>query len=180
MRLREGKAAIPFTAEDVLGHPQSLAHYAGQPVLLQFYRYAGCPMCDLRLHDFAREYPRLAARGINVIAFFHSGGESVRKHLQDRGLPFAVVADPTMAVYRAYGVESSLLRLFLSSALPSFYADWFRAMRHGYWGSVHWRMTTMPADFLLGPDHVIQRVHYGSDIGDHMSVDAILRTLSQL
>ena len=178
MRLRAGEKARPFIVQDVHGRPHSLDRYRERPLLLQFYRYAGCPMCDLRLHDFVREYPMLAERGVDVVAFFHSHTDSLRRHLEGRDLPFAVIADPTMTVYRAYGVESSATRLLLSMAQPSFYVDWIRAMRHGYWGSFHWRMTTMPADFLLGLDHRIIRAHYGRDIGDHMSVATIIKALS--
>src|SRR5262245_43429624 len=135
MRLQPGTSAPDFTVTSVDGQTRSLAAYRGKPVLLQFYRYAGCPMCDLRLHDFSREYPRLQARGLEVIAFFHSSPERLRRHLRERGLTFPVVGDPTQRVYRQYGVESSIARLVLSALKPSFYWDWLRSLRHGYWGS---------------------------------------------
>ena len=112
-----------------------------------------------------------------MVAFFHSSPQGLRSHLRDRDLPFPVVGDPTMAVYRSYGVEASALRFLWSMVKPSFYWDWMRSMRHGYWGTVHRRMTTMPADFLIGSDHTIRRVHYGRDIGDHMTVTTILEAL---
>src|ERR1043165_4823 len=177
MRIEAGDRAPDFSTDDVDGQPQSLQRYRGEPLLLQFYRYAGCPMCDLRLHDFAREYPVLRDRGVRVLAFFHSGPERIRRHLRDRPLPFPVVGDSSQVVYRRYGVESSAMRLLLSAAKPSFYWDWVRAMRHGYWGTVHWQMATMPADFLIGPDQTIRLAHYGRDIGDHMSVATILQEI---
>jgi hypothetical protein len=88
-----------------------------------------------------------------------------------------VVGDPALEVYRTYRIESSLLHLLLSIAKPSFYGDWMRAMRYGYWGTMHTRMMTMPADFLIGPDQRIRLVHYGRDIGDHMAVSTILGSL---
>ena len=178
MRIRPGDHAIDFLAHDVDGQPQSLDRYRGEPLLLQFYRYAGCAMCDLRLHDFAREYPALRDRGLRVVAFFHSSSDRLRGHLRDRALPFTVVGDPSLDVYRRYGVEASGLRLLWSAAKPSFYWDWIRAMRHGHWGSLHWRMTTMPADFLIAGDQTVLRVHHGRDIGDHMPIKTILEALS--
>jgi thioredoxin-dependent peroxiredoxin len=129
------------------------------------------------MSDFAREYPALEALGVQAIAFFHSPADRLRKHLSKRELPFPVVADPMMATYRAYGVESSIPRLFLSMALPSFYVDWVRAMGHGFWGSMSLNMATMPADFLIGADQAIRRVHYGTDIGDHMPVADIIEQM---
>jgi thioredoxin-dependent peroxiredoxin len=177
MRLQVGQPAVDFQIQDAEGRTRSLSEYRGRPLLLQFYRYASCPMCDLRLHDFAREYPRLQAKGLEAIAFFHSSPERVRRHFKARPMPFPLAGDPDERVYRAYGVERSWVRLLGSMLKPGFYADWIRSMRHGYWGGVALQMATMPADFLIGPDGRLVSVHYGRDIGDHLpaaEVEALL------
>lgn len=168
MRLETGRSAIPFTAQTVDGESISLAQYSGKPLLLMFFRYASCPMCNLRLHDFARQYERLEARGLRVVAFFHSPASEIRAHAGRRRYPFPLVADPDFHVYRSYGVETSWSRLLRSGVLPRFYVDWARSLRHGFWGGAAWRMATMPADFLIGADGRIVRAHYGRDIGDHL------------
>jgi len=177
MRPAAGTPAPDFSALDLDGQTRTLGQYAGRPLLLQFYRYAGCPMCDLRLHEFARAYPPLGQRGLEVVAFFHSSAEALRRHFARRPMPFPVLGDPRRAIYGRYGVETSLLRLLTSALRPSFYRDWLRSMRHGYWGGFDARMTGMPADFLIGPDQVIRLVHLGRDIGDHMSVAAVAAQL---
>ena len=45
-------------------------------------------------------------------------------------------------------------------------------------GGVDWQLASMPADFLIGPDGTVLRVHYGRDIGDHMPIDEIEQALS--
>ena len=70
MKAAPGNPVVPFSTVDADGHPVSLKRFRGHPVLLMFFRYASCP-CNLRLHDFAREYPRLQARGLSAVAFFH-------------------------------------------------------------------------------------------------------------
>lgn len=170
MRLTAGQNAVAFTATAIDGTTVSLSQFAGRPVLLMFFRYAACPMCNLRLHEFARSYTQLRARGLEVIAVFHSPAESIRAHAGGRRYPFSLVADPTFHVYRLYGVETSWGRLLLSIARPRFYVDWLRSMRHGFWGGAAWQMGMMPADFLIGPDGRIALVHYGADIGDHLPI----------
>jgi len=173
MRLEAGAGAPAFTAETVRGDTISLESFVGRFVLLMFFRYASCPMCNLRLHDFARNHADLRRRGLDVVAFFHSPARSIRAHAGRKEYPFHLVADPRMNVYRAWGVETSWPRFLSSMVRPGFYVDWVRAMRHGYWGGMAVQMASMPADFLIGPDQRILRAHYGRDIGDHLPVREI-------
>jgi peroxiredoxin len=180
MRLKSGQAAVSFTAQTVDGETISLAQFAGKPLLLMFLRYASCPMCNLQLHDFARQYPRLRDRGLEAVAFFHSAAPSIRAHAGGHHYPFALVADPEFRIYGPYGVETSWSRLLLSMARPSFYVAWLRSLRHGLWGGVAWQMAKMPADFLIGPDGRIVMAHYGQDIGDHLPIASITTLLAEL
>lgn len=180
MRLKPGDKAIPFITETTEGERISLEQFAGKPLLLMFHRYASCPMCNLRLRDFGQHYPRLHERGLEVIAFFHSPADHIRRNAGKQHYLFHLVPDPQFSVYRSYGVETSWLRFFLSMLLPSFYLDWIRSMRYGFWGGVDWQMGKMPADFLIGPDGRILKTHYGREIGDHFTVREIDMTLTEL
>src|SRR5215213_9064761 len=100
MRVQAGTPAPDFSVTDLQGQLHSLERYRGRWLLLQFYRYSGCPMCDLRLHDFAREYAALQAKGLHALAFFHSREQRLRQHLRRRTLPFPVVAESLKKVYR--------------------------------------------------------------------------------
>jgi peroxiredoxin len=170
MRLESGQSAVPFTAQSIDGAAVSLIQFAGKPALLMFFRYASCPMCNLHLHDLAKEYAGLNARGLAVVAFFHSSARAIRAHGGGRHYPFPLVADPEFRVYRMYGVETSWLRLLLSTANPRFYVSFFRSLLHRFWGGIAWQMAKMPADFLVGPDGRLVAANYGRDIGDHLTV----------
>lgn len=180
MRLKVNDKAIPFSAETIEGKTISLDQFGGKPLLLMFYRYASCPMCNLRIRDFAQHYPRLHERGVEVVAFFHSPARNIRANAGKRDIPFHLVADPKFKVYQAYGIETSWLRFLLSMFLPGFYVDWMRAMRYGIWGGVDWQMGKMPADFLIGPDGRIMMAHYGREMGDHLAVQAVEAALNDL
>jgi peroxiredoxin len=173
LRLKAGDAAVPFTAQTAAGPRITLEQFAGKPALLMFFRYASCPMCNLRLRDFSQAYPRLHERGLETIAFFHSSVGSIRAHAGRQNYPFVLAADPAFQTYRAWGVETSWPRLFLSTLLPGFYVDWVRSMRYGFWGGVAMQLAKMPADFLISPDGRIAHAHYGRHIGDHLTVPEI-------
>jgi thioredoxin-dependent peroxiredoxin len=178
MRLRPGQPAPDVSVVDLDDRPHRLGDYRGRPLLIQFYRYSGCPMCDLRLHDFARDYPGLAVEGLSVIAFFHSSAPRLRRHFARRPMPFPIVGDPGLTTYRSFGVERSVARTLLTALKPSFYWDWVRSMRHGYWGTFDLRMDMMPADFLIDGDGIIRHVHYGRDFGDHLPVPELRSILA--
>jgi peroxiredoxin len=172
---------VPFSTVDVDGHPVSLEQFRGRPLLLMFFRYASCPMCNLRLHDFAKVYPRLqTTSGLAVGAFFHSSAAASKKNAGRRLYPFPLVPDPGQTIYADFCTQTSWGGLLKSMVLPSFYVDWIRSMRHGFWGGADPQMAKMPADFLVGPDGHISVVHYGNDIGDHLSVAEIERALAKL
>ncbi len=180
MRLVAGQPAPAFVADSVQGGPVALAALRGGPVLLSFYRYASCPMCNLRLRDFARDFPAWRDRGLRFVAFFHSSAKRIRAHAGARAYPFSLVGDPAWRIYRAYGVETSWLRLLGSALLPSFYLDWARAMRYGFWGGFDLQVSTMPADFLIDPDGRVALAHYGKSIGDHLPSAAIEGALERM
>ena len=98
MRLKINDQAIPFSAETIEGKTISLTQFAGKPLLLMFYRYASCPMCNLRLRDFAQHYPKLHERGLEVVAFFHSPARNIRRNAGKQNYPFHLVPDPQFKV----------------------------------------------------------------------------------
>jgi peroxiredoxin len=178
VRIQPQQTAPPFTAPTAQGGVVTLQQFAGKPLLLKFHRYASCPMCNLKLHDFARHYPALHERGLEAVAFFHTPVEQIRAHAGRRKYPFALAADPEFQIYRRYGVQTSWSRLGFSVVLPSFYWDWLRAMRHGFWGGMPpWQLAKIPADFLIAPDGRILLAHYGRHIGDHLPISDIGRFL---
>jgi peroxiredoxin len=180
MRLEPEQVAPSFTAETVQGETVSLEQFAGRPLLLMFHRYAGCPMCNIRLHSLAQRFPELHERGLEAVAFFHSPAEEIRKHAGGRQYPFAIVPDPKFSVYRKYGVQTSWPRLAMALVQPSVYATFARAFAQGFRGGrMPRRLAKMPADFFVRPDGRIHTVHYGSRIDDSMSLTEIEAVLAQ-
>lgn len=180
MRVVSGEQAPTFSTVDTDGNPVSLERFRGKPVLLMFFRYASCPMCNLRLHDFAREYPRLHANGLSAVAFFHSPAGAIRRNAGRKHYGFPLVPDPAQKIYRDFAVETSWSGFLKSMVLPGFYRDWIRSMRYGFWGGADPQMTGMPADFLVGPDGRLLLVHYGNDIGDHLPLPDIEMAIAGL
>lgn len=74
-------------------------------VHLQLRRFAGCPICNVHLQSVVRRHDEIVAAGIREVVVFHSSDAELRRHGVE--LPFAVVGDPSKALYDEFGVGSS-------------------------------------------------------------------------
>lgn len=171
MRIRPGEPARLFEVRDVFDQTIALHDFEGRKLLLSFFRYASCPLCNLRLHQLIENHKTFQDKGIKVIAFFQSPKDRVIKCVGKQEAPFQLIPDPDRSVYRLYGVEASWKGL-LRGGLRA--RDLLKASRKGFLpGQIEGRVAMMPADFLIGPDQIVHRAYYGKDIGDHMPLKEI-------
>jgi len=68
-QLVPNEGARPFRMTDLEGNMVSLDSYRGSYLFLSFQRYAGCPLCNLRLHELAESTPKLKASGFPTQSF---------------------------------------------------------------------------------------------------------------
>ncbi|MHA7987658.1 peroxiredoxin-like family protein [Rathayibacter sp. CAU 1779] len=148
-------------------------------VHLQFRRFAGCPVCNLHLHQVAARLDELEAAGILEVAFFHSRPEVMADFQAE--LPFDAVADPERVGYREFGVERITVGTAWRGLNPRVWATairslWWTQRRRGLKGSVGEgeNVLGLPAEFLIAPDGMVLAAHYGLTPDDHWSVDEVL------
>jgi peroxiredoxin len=171
MRLTAGEKAREFRVKDLSGNEVSLRDYHGGRLMLSFYRYASCPLCNLRVHELAGHYDSMKEKGLHMLAFFQSPEESIRRYVGRQAPPFRIVADPERKVYRMYGVEPSWAGFLKGSLRVS---SMIAAAGKGFLpGKMEGEKAMIPADFLIGPDLTVERAYYGADIGDHMPLEEI-------
>lgn len=165
-RLEAGSELPYFKTLDVMGNTVDMNAYKGKRVLLSFYRFVTCPLCNLRISQFMREYPHLKDE-IAVIAVFESSKEYITDYVGPKGLPFPIIADPNAVLFKHFGVETSWFKSMLAMLKPV-------TMMKAMW-NVRFRMgprdgktNRVPADFLIDTDGSLKVCHYGSDITDHI------------
>jgi thioredoxin-dependent peroxiredoxin len=179
MRLQVGQPAPMFTAVDLYGRRGSLAQYAGTHVLLSFYRFAACPLCDLRMWHLIRRYAEYRQRGLNIIAFVESAPDKAHWYLDRLQAPFPIIPDPKATVYAMYGLEKDPLAVprSLVGRRPSLREA--SQLKLGSWRlrDLDGAFGRLPADFVIGPDQRIEVAYYGKDSGDFLLFDDIDRFL---
>ena len=152
----------------------SLQNFQGSPLILSFYRYAACPFCNLRVHQFIQRYQSdYSKQGINAIAVFQSPLNSISKYLSKHDAPFDIIADPQQHWYKAMGLSTSWLG-FMSGAANLSQA--IQAKNKGFMKiNPEGPANRLPADFLIGSDGTIEVVYYAKNISDHIPFGAIDR-----
>jgi peroxiredoxin len=167
-RLKPGQQAPHVRATSISGQEVRVPDSKTEFTHIQFERFAGCPVCNLHLHDFIERNAELRAAGIREVVFFHSKS----KFLNDqRQFPFDVLADAERVFYKQYRAESSPLAILSPKAWP----DLVRGYRFKFSGIPDSSPFGQPADFLIGRDGKIIDCHYGTYASDQWSVDDVLK-----
>ena len=172
MKLKIGDSAEAFDVSDIHGKNINLDEYRGKKLMLSFYRYASCPLCNLRVQKLIQNYESLDGKGLHLLAFFESPEESIIRYVGKQKPPFSIIADPERIIYKKYGVESSWIAFLLSAFTRSY--DGINAFFKGFLpGKLEGEIALLPADFLIDENHKISIAYYGKDIGDHLPLDEI-------
>jgi peroxiredoxin len=138
-------------------------------VHLQFRRFVDCPICNTHIAEFRRRARETEAAGIKEVIVFYSSPKSIRSYQKD--IPFLMVGDPKKAIYKDFGVETSLGFISLKALGAA-----VRGMAHGHFALrfAGGGPLGLPADFLIAPSGRINAAKYGTDAYDQWSVDELL------
>jgi peroxiredoxin len=172
-RLKPGEKAPAFATDDWQDNRiEPFGTHSGV-TLLSFFRYASCPLCNLRVRELITKYERFVENGIRILGIFQSPAERIAHYVGTQSPPFPLVPDPDLTLYRLYGVESSW-RGFARAwtlGIPQVYRA---VVANGFLpGTMENNIHRVPADFLIAPDGKLIDVYYGRDIGDHMPMDRV-------
>lgn len=165
VRLAPGMCAPDFSFdtpwEAGIGFDDALG--AG-PAVLFFLRYAGCPLCRMRVAGIHRDSRKWWDMGATTFVVLQSRPESVAALVAKEDASFVPVCDSQGAIFDLYGVDSGGLHQYLA---PSVLKKALAAMGRGYrHGKREGRELQLPALFVLQGDRRIRLAHYGKNIDD--------------
>jgi len=178
MKLTQGNMAPNFEAFDFEGIKQSLLN-TELPVLLTFFRHAGCPMCNLRTREMINDYDKFKAYNLKIVTIFESPEKSIRRDVGKQKPPFPIIPDPERKLYKLFGVTISwigFVKIFFIRPKHVFEA----IFRNGFIPKFAEATPMMPADFLINPDGTIRIAYYGKDIGDHLPFEQLYTALDDI
>jgi len=178
MRLKENEIAPNFSVKDMNNETFDLATKREKPLLIAFFRYASCPLCNLRVHELIENYEVLSKK-LEIVLIFQSPKDKIEKYVGKQDIPYRVLPNPSKSLYHLYGVESSWLG-FAKAWTVKIKQVFVAVLQRRYLpGSVEGEIHRIPADFIVDRDNKILKAYYGKDIGDHLplnQIDDILHT----
>lgn len=177
MSISKDVTAPHFKLKDVFGRLIDLDDYKDKKVLIGFFRHAGCPFCNLRVHTLTKAHEILKSKGLEMIFFFESKEQVILRSSFHKGVsPIPIISDPKKEWYNVYGLESSGYKSTMSH-ITSFVQTVIKAKSNGV--PVHMMadgesFSTMPAEFLLDKNLVVRKLHYSQRLNDRMDVEEII------
>ena len=176
MNLDINTSAPLFRLKDIFGREINLRDYEGKKVFLGFFRHAGCPFCNLRVHTLTKAHEDLKAKGLEMIFFFESKASVLlRSTFHQEVSPIPLISDPEKIWYDAYGLENSGLKSAIGH-VTSFARTAIWAKLKGL--PMHMMadgesISTMPAEFLMDEQLVIRKLYYSQKLTDRFALEEI-------
>jgi peroxiredoxin len=178
MRLTNNIIAPNFATLDLDNITFELSKPRQKLLLLAFFRYASCPLCNLRVHELIKNHHALKDH-LDIVAIFQSPPDKIKQYVGKQAIPFPIIPDPEKKLYQLYGVESSWLGF--GKAWTIKISQVFDAvLKHKYLpGTIEGEINRIPADFIIDTDSKIIKAYYGNDIGDHLPLADIFSLVKQ-
>jgi len=172
MRLKLNENAPSFKKEDLKGELFDLNTPRERLLMISFFRYASCPLCNMRVNLLIKEYENLK-NALDIVMIFHSPKEKIDRYVGRQKIPYRIIADENKHIYALYGIEDSWIG-FLKAWTLKIKNVFLALFKYRYMpGSVEHNIHTIPADIIIDKNNTIIRAFYGKDIGDHLPIDEI-------
>jgi len=155
---KPGDKVPDFTLPDVAGGSVVLAELLAKgPVVLVFFRFAGCPACNIALPYYERTlYPELAARGATLLALSPQVPEKLGEIKARHNLSFRVASDTDNRLGKHFGI------VFSPTAEARANAEAKGSNMGETTGTGTWELP-MPAVIVIGQDGIIRYADVSPD-----------------
>ena len=169
----KGDTAPQFTLPAIDGSTFNMADMKGKRVILTFFRFSTCPLCNMRMRRIVQRWNEFSKDAVMVAVFDAKVGD-LQKRMKKHDAPFVVVADETYEQFNKNGVKKSFFK-FMWGAMRS-PLTLLQATLRGYVPltlSIS-KLSTIPVDILIDEDGKVVEAHYCKDTADHLSLDRMI------
>jgi len=145
--IKAGDRVEPFELEEVDGQRLTLEGLTAHgPAVLVFFRFAGCPACNIALPFYERELaPALKALGATLVAVSPQIPERLVEIKRRHALSFQVATDRDAVLARRFGV------LYTANAATQAKGNFIGDVT----GTGTWELP-QPTVVVIGPDRIVR------------------------
>ena len=172
MKIKVGDSLENIKLTSISDEIFELNKVLGKKILLTFYRFAACPMCNLRINEINSTYSSFGKNFIHV-AIFDSKLDNLKRFTSKHNAKFPILADENYQYFKKYDVERSFIKFIWSQIIRA--NRQFAAYFKGYLPiAFKGHITTMPVDMLLNEKGIVEKVKYAKDLSDHMPLKEVI------
>ncbi len=145
-------------------------------------RYIGCTSCRYDVHVMAQRYGEFLDKGAQIMVVMQSDPAVVREELKDEKLPFEIICDTNMDIYRALEINPAASKEDMASKDPADIEKMNKkreaikasGFTHGKYEGDELQL---PALFIVNSDGTVAYAHYAKNMADMPTVDEVLELL---
>ena len=172
-QLTTGDLAPTLSLPAIDGSTFNMAEMKGKRVILTFFRFSSCPLCNMRIRRIIQRWDEFSEDTVMVAVFDAKIGE-LQKRMRKHNPPFLVLADETYEHFQNNGVKKSFFK-FLWGAMRS-PLTLLQATLRGYVPltlSIS-KLSTIPVDILIDEEGTVVEAHYCKDTADHLPLEKMI------
>jgi len=171
--LKVGDKAPDFSLSDATGNTVSLKEILSNgPAVLNFYRGAWCPYCNLELKAFQAILPQIEELGAKLVAISPNLPDKSLTSIEKHGLKFDVLSDLGNKVARDFG-----LVFVLDDEIQQTYQA-FGLDIPGHNGDESWELP-IPATYVIETDGTVLHSFVNADYTKRMEPSEVVDVLKK-
>jgi len=121
--LSSGMPAPDLTLPDETGTPRRLSEFwAEGPALVMFWRHFGCTCGVARSDRLVAEFESYREANLTPVIIAQGEPNRAARYLAAHAIPCAILCDPALEAYRAFGVGQWAVEQVLYDAAPEYWA----------------------------------------------------------
>jgi peroxiredoxin Q/BCP len=180
MKVKEGQLAPDFKVTDIDGNNISLSQYKGKKIHLVFYRFSGCPICNLRFHEIDELDNMYRKNDVELISVYESSAKNMCDMMAGEKFYSVMIPNQDSSLYSLYDLDRSkigLLRFLLFNGGISKVLKGMKLFKKKV--ALDGHADRLEAEFLIDKDGYVVNAHYGKTPGDYLALIAIKAFLNQ-
>ena len=144
--------------------------------VVYFLRYHGCTVCQLDLMEIKNAYEDFKNKGTEVKVILQSDPELLKKELDENPLPYEIICDPEMNLYKKFDIKAakSMEKLVGGDSMEKVKKAEKAGFEHGKYEGEE---KQLPAVFLINEDKTIEYAQYAKNLADLKSPKEILEMI---